>query len=290
MFDTIPIILPDSVPLYLKNEIAEVEPDTINIGFSSFEYVLTDSTAVRFDADALSASVSHEVVDGFLGIRLPAFHAVQDAFFILFLVSLALLAFFSKIEGSYFLAKFKELFFTKSGRRSVYRDQVTATSIWGGVFLTFQSVLIAAMVAFTMIVSFSGEVKVAGFHPAIVFLILFFALLLLVLLKFMVYRITDFIFPEWRFMEWVDKFFTLVGFGGILLYIPALFYVFTSEYVEVSFILILIVFFIVLFVILRNLLNIFVKNRIGILNYFLYLCAVEIVPLFLLYKGAQMLI
>ena len=289
VFDTIPQILPDSVSYFLKEEIAEVQPDSFNIGFSEFEYLATDSSAVRFDVDAIAASFSQEVIHGFNGIRLPAFQSVHDIFFLLLLLCLALLAFFSKIEGSYFLAKFKEFFFTKSGRRSVYRDQVTASSAWGTAFLTFQFVLLSTMIAFSMVSSMDGGLK-EMFHPVVVFSMLFSGLLLLVLLKYLVYRITDFVFPEWRFGEWVDKFFTLIGFGGLLLFIPTLFYVFTPEYEDAALFLIFIVIFIVLFVILRNLLNIFVKNRIGLLNYFLYLCAVEIVPFFLLYKGVQMLL
>lgn len=106
----------------------------------------------------------------------------------------------------------------------------------------------------------------------------------------MVYRIIGYIFPEWGLEEWTEKYFRVVELVGVLIFIPAMFFVFVPEYAKTALFLLIIIFFIIMMVVFWNLLNVFAKNKVGLLNYFLYLCAIEIVPFFLIYKGVVSLV
>ena len=70
------------------------------------------------------------------------------------------------------------------------------------------------------------------------------------------------------------------------MFIPALFYIFTPQYRIISIAVLILLFIISRIGLIWEALSIFVKNRIGFLYFIVYLCAVEIAPYFLLYKGA----
>lgn len=291
MFDTIAEISPDSISLYLKREISATLPDTADVGFSLLEIIPTNQSHVQFDVDSImaaAASASSSVSGGFSGVLLPAFQTIHTILFLLFLFCLAALSFWSNKEGMFFVSNFKELFSDGSGRKSIYKEQVTASSIWGGIYLVFQTVLVATMVLFYALFSMGGTDSIAMSDP-LLFGLIFSGILLLVIVKYLVYRLTGYVFPEWGFSAWTGRYFSLVGMAGLLMYIPAMFYIFTPEFSNIALIALLVLFFVVVIIIFRNLLVIFVKNKTGLLNYFLYLCAIEIVPLFLLYKGVIVL-
>ena len=286
MFDTIPQIVDDSVPFFLKREVELVEQsDTLSVGFSSLDVVPRDVTGVLFSPDSVLAKLP----EGIKGIGLPFSDSFYSVFFLVFLLCFALLAFFSNSMGYHMFVSFKELFVLGGRRRSIYKAQVTASSIWVEVFLTFQAILISSMVLYTFIY-ISGYGATGMMRPILLFVIIFSGLFVLLMLKYLVYWATDFLFPEWGFREWTGRFFTLVALAGMMLFLPALFYIFTPEFRDTSLIFILGVLFIVMLIMFGNLFVIFEKNKIGLLNYFLYLCAVEIVPLFILYKVVGMII
>jgi hypothetical protein len=124
----------------------------------------------------------------------------------------------------------------------------------------------------------------------LLFLATFLGILLFLAIKYLVYRLIDYIFIEWRLGEWTGKYFRIVELLGVLIFVPAMFFVFVPEFSKVVLFLLIIIFFIIMCVVFWNLLNVFAKNNVGLLNYFLYLCAIEIVPFFLIYKGVFFLV
>lgn len=288
MFDTIAEIIPDSLSLYLKKEVHVEIPDTTHTGFSLFEIIPTGKNKVLFDT--ISSGIENEkIFNGFSGLPLPGFYFQDTIFFILFLFCLIGLSYWSNKGGSYFVANLKRFFVSDSSQRTTYKEQVTTSGVWSMVFMVFQTILFVTMILF-VILERTNSFAHLTISRILIFTVLYFGLLLLVLMKYMVYRLTDYVFPEWGFSSWNEQFFSLVGVVGLMIFVPTLFYLFAPEFSKEMIFLLLIVFFIIQIVIFRKLLVIFVKNKIGLLNYFLYLCAIEIVPLFLIYKGASMLI
>lgn len=288
MFDTIAEIIPDSLSLYLKREVIAELPDPAGTGFSLVEVIPISDNRVAFDTLA-TMMPAEKMFHGFPGAALSGTNLLGTIFFLFFLFCLVGLSFWSNKEGAYFAANLKKLFVYDAMQRSAYKEQVTTSGIWSGVFMVFQAVLLITMILFAALVR-TGAFEQMSMSGILLFSLLYFSILLLILIKYLVYRLTDYVFPEWGFSAWHEQFFSLIGMTGLLIFIPALFYIFTPEFSKETVFLLLIVFFTIMVVIFRNLLVIFVKNKIGVLNYFLYLCAIEIVPLFLLYKGVDMLI
>lgn len=117
----------------------------------------------------------------------------------------------------------------------------------------------------------------------------FGGVLFFVLFKYLLYRLINYTFPDWKLDEWISQYFIVIGAIGLAIFFPALFLTFTPEYFSVSLWGLIAVVAVILFFYYKNLLIIFVKNNIGLLNYFLYLCAIEIVPLVMIYKGGIIL-
>ena len=285
MLDTIPEIYADSVSFYLKKDVIVQPPDSFRIGFSSFEHIPTDSTRFFFDVDTTSVAASHEqMMSGFSGVQLPFSQNFQSIFFLLFALCFVILAFWFSKEGPTLAANFKNIFSGGVRSRTIFKEQITASGVWSELFLVVQTVLICTIVIFT----FSWDKGISDFslkNTVFIFLSIFLGILLYIVLKYLIYRLISYIFIEWGMNEWTEKYFRVVELTGLLIFIPAMFYVFVPEYAKVAFYSLIIIFFIITLTVFWNLLNIFAKNRIGLFNYFLYLCAIEIVPFFLIYKG-----
>ncbi len=290
MFDTIPEISIDSVSLYLKKDVIAQQSDSIRVGFSSFEHVPTDSTRLFFDIDTTIVATSAEnILQGFSGIILPFSQTIQSIFFLLFVFCFVILAFWFNQEGPTLAANFRNIFSGGVRNRTIFKEEITTTGVWSEVFLISQTILISTIIFFTYLWD-KGISDLSLKNTVFVFLAIFFGVLLLIVIKYLVYKLTDYIFVEWGIGGWTEKYFRIVELSGILIFIPALFFVFVPEYGRIALFSLIIVFFIILAVVFWNLLNIFAKNKVGLLNYFLYLCAIEIIPFFLIYKGLIFLV
>lgn len=290
VFDTIPEIAPDTLSLYLKRATIDSQPDSFRVGFSRIDYLTTDSTNLFFKTDTTAATVSQELLtQEFLGTPLPYSQTIQSIFFLLFVLCFAVLAFWLNREGMTLAANFKNIFSGGVRTRSAFKQQITTSGIWSEVFLILQTSLIISMVAFT----YSWKYGLAEYplqSVALIFGSIFLAVLLLILLKYVIYRLIHYVFNDFGMDEWSGRYITVVELSGLIIFIPSLFFVFVPEYAEVSLFVLAALAIIIVLVVFWNLFQIFHKNKIGLLYYFLYLCAVEILPFLLLYKGAISLI
>ncbi|MDO5523551.1 MAG: DUF4271 domain-containing protein [Bacteroidia bacterium] len=266
------------------------QSDSIGVGFSSFEHVPTDSTRLFFDVDTVAVvSSAEQMMPGFSGTLMPFSQTIQSVFFLFFALCFVILAFWFNREGPTLVANFKNIFSGGTRSRSIFKEEITTSGAWSEVFLVFQTVLIAAIVVFVL--SLNRDISGLPMEKAVfVFLAIFLGMLLFIVVKYMVYRLIDYIFTEWGINEWTDKYFRVVELAGLLIFIPAMFFVFVPEYTRAALFLLIIIFFIITLVVFWNLLNIFARNKVGLLNYLLYLCAIEIVPFFLIYKGVVYLV
>jgi len=280
VFDTIPQIPADSVSL----------SDSIRVGFSSFEYIPTDSTRIFFDIDTTAVTaLSGQMMQGFSGTLLPFSQTIQSIFFLFFSSCFVILAFWFNKEGPTLAANFRNIFSGGVRRRAIFKEEITTTGVWSEFFLIFQTILILAIILFVFLWD-KGISGLSAKNMIFLFLAIFFGILLFISVKYLVYRIIGYIFPEWGLEEWTEKYFRVVELVGVLIFIPAMFFVFVPEYAKTALFLLIIIFFIIMMVVFWNLLNVFAKNKVGLLNYFLYLCAIEIVPFFLIYKGVVSLV
>ncbi len=264
--------------------------DSVRIGFSSFEYIPTDNTRFFFDVDTSAfAAASGQTAEGFFGTLLPFSQTFQSIFFLCFAFCFVVLSFWFNREGPTLMANFKNIFSGGMRSRTIFKEEITTTGVWSEFFLIFQTVLILTVVIFTFFWD-KGISGLSAKEGVMMLLATFLGILLFLGIKYLVHRLISYVFVEWGLSEWTGKYFRIVELMGVLVFIPSMFFVFVPEYAKIALFLLIIIFCIIMCVVFWNLLNVFAKNNVGLLNYFLYLCAIEIVPFFLLYKGVVSLV
>lgn len=282
--------MPERIPQIPVDDVIGQSSDSIRVGFLSFEYIPTDNTGLFFNVDSSTFSVSSgQMPEGFSGVLLPFSQTVHSVFFLFFTFCFVIVAFWFNREGLTLVANFRNIFSGGMRRRTIFKEEITTTGIWSEFFLIFQTILILTVVFFT----FFWDKGISGLsvkNMVLVFLAVFLGILLFLSIKYLVYKLIGYIFIEWGISEWTEKYFRVVELMGVLIFIPAMFFVFVPGYAKIALFLLIIIFFIIMMVVFWNLLNVFAKNKVGLLNYFLYLCAIEIVPFFLLYKGVVSLV
>ena len=114
----------------------------------------------------------------------------------------------------------------------------------------------------------------------------FLLLNIFLLYKYLSYRLVGYVFFKKEAVDqWLDDFYSILALSGIILFLPTLimFYIDKAYYFCYYFILLYFIFVLIL-IIYKNFVLFFQDRRL-LLYLFLYLCAQEIMPLFLLYKG-----
>jgi hypothetical protein len=282
--------VPDRIPQIQVDNVIGQSSDSIRVGFLSFEYIPTDNTGLFFNVDSSTFSISSgQIPEGFSGVLLPFSQTVQSVFFLFFAFCFVIVAFWFNREGPTLAANYRNIFSGGVRRRTIFKEEITTAGIWSEFFLIFQTILILTIVFFTFFWD-KGISDLSVKNKVLVFLAAFLGILLFLSIKYLVYKLIGYVFTEWGMGEWTEKYFRVVELMGVFVFIPAMFFVFVPEYAKIALFLLIIIFFIIMMVVFWNLLNVFAKNKVGLLNYFLYLCAIEIVPFFLLYKGVVSLV
>ena len=119
----------------------------------------------------------------------------------------------------------------------------------------------------SLAVFFSGLALIAGF-------------------KYAMYRAISTFFLSMDLKRWIGQYYQHAQLLGLFLFLPILVFVFLQEYRNIMFVVVLLLFLVNRLVVIISLLNIFVKNKVGLLYFFVYLCGTEIAPYLLFYKGA----
>lgn len=268
----------------MLDTIFNIEQDTVQKGFTSFDFAPIDRSNLTFDVDSIvGQSAFAERISG-VPVTVPS--SVSDVFFAVFCVSFILLAIVTHKESTIFQYYFSSLFSKKS--RTGFKEQITIQRLWTSLLFVVQTAGISSVVVTFMLMK-NDFVGFYAYDVYSVLLFVFVGIMLFIGAKYIIYRLIDYIFPDWGLGDWVSQFFTYIGVVGLVAYLPSLMFVFSNEYASIAIWLIIASLIAISFVYYRNLFVIFVKNNIGVLNYFLYLCAIEIVPLFLLLKGGEIL-
>lgn len=286
MVDTIYHNSIDSVSL---NTLKEIDPTYLQDNVASVSFTDFDSLIYHNPFWKSLPTVQENTVmfDGFAGRELPTTNFTH-IFVLLFILFFAIFAFFARNRSYSLIDRVSQILSSKSNRVINSKEQITATEARGELFLIFQGLMVTTMIIFSFL--HNHYLSALGFgKQSLIFLMIFVAISLLVGIKYLIYNLTDLILFDYETKTWIDKFVWLIELVSIIIVLPAIVYIFMHEYEKVVFIVIFSIAIICKLVIFRILLNIFSKNRIGILYYIVYLCSVEIAPYFLLYKGAILL-
>lgn len=221
--------------------------------------------------------------EGFVGIPMSGEQTPSDLLFASLLLSLMLFAGIFSLNYPFFFQMIRTIILPNRRSFSVEAKKGNATLFH--LFMNVQTIFLAAFTLFEILKS--GYLIPISSHPQPFYLgILLLTLTLFYLLKQSLYILLSYIFTNREsFIIWRNMYNAVFESYGVLLYLPAFGLVFASSYAYYFSILFSILYIACRFVIIYKTLDIFYQKRMSWFYLSLYLCAQEIVPLLLLFKG-----
>lgn len=274
----------NTLPYYLKSGVEKAVPDSLQMSFGQYDFFSTDTTRLFFDFENSAVFPMQLFPAGTIGTPMPFSLWIHSIFFLLFLFCFILYAFIFRWEGAALKGDLKSIFTFGKYSTSTHKSQVTKTEIWGEFYLILQTLILFSILIFSWLWSNGFSVYPAGVQ-SLVFAGIFAGLSLLIYMKILGYRLVGTFFLKEDMKEWVTYYSRMMEILGIAFFLPAVFYVYLHEIRNIILIALVVLFFISRLVIYIELLNIFVKNKIGPFYFFVYLCGTEIAPYLILYKG-----
>jgi len=201
-------------------------------------------------------------------------------FLLLFLVYSIILS--SRIKLIYLMVR--ELIQNK-GNNSIYYETVDNDMI-SRVLLCMQTVVIFSIITYCygiekMHLSIEFDVKALAF-----FGLSLLTAVVYIIYKLLIYNITGYIFfPRFKLKIWKSNFLSIISLMGLVIFIPVLVMFYAEKAFNFCFYLVIFFAILALFFSFYKLYSLFFREKGQLLHFILYLCAQELIPLYLMYKG-----
>lgn len=273
----------DNLPYYLRMEENTVVEKTLHGVIGEYDLFPTDSGQIFFHLEESAAWPVTSLSGTAVGESLPYSLWVNSVFFLLFATFFVLLAFVFRLEGSVLKANYRSVISFGKPSVSTQKSQVTNVEAWGEFNLLAQTVFIFSVFIFSWLWG-QGISYLSIGSQAICFVVISLVLALFLYLKVLGYRLIGTFFLRGDIQSWINSYSRVMELLGLVLFLPAVLYVYLLETRDVMLMVVLTFFLISQLVVYGGVLNIFVKNKIGPFYFFVYLCGTEIAPYFLVYK------
>ena len=216
-------------------------------------------------------------------------NAVNNLGFILFFICFFVIVSIISSGNKFFISLFSRLY-RNNDRHSMFYETLTHESL-SKALLCLQTTLLFSIILYCYAVN-EFSLSIATLSEMLLFILKTSLLLIVFLLyKFLAYSAIGVIFfKKEAVIQWNNDFFSLISINGILLFLPAL----ALFYVEKLYV--FCIYFIALYLILNlffvfyKIFTLFFYKKQHLLYFILYLCAQEMIPLYLVYRGFVYLI
>ncbi|MDR1723224.1 MAG: DUF4271 domain-containing protein [Tannerella sp.] len=222
--------------------------------------------------------------DGYTGINLNETVFSSDFMLLVVFLMLSLFAIIFRLNHP-LLGKMIGNINTGEERQSIF-ETTAKDSFFFNLFMTFQSLLLLSIIALSAAKDYLSLPKTGFPTEIIITLILFFAILIYFLSKYLLLISIGKIFADKpKFKMLMTNYQALFCTWGISLYIPALWILLIGRYIFIAYIILIISYLIFRAVLVFRIFHVFFNKNTGILFFSLYLCGQEIAPLVFLYEG-----
>ena len=274
----------DSIPFILKRN-AVASFDTISISakeFHSYEYLSLDSSKLFYDIDAIKDEVV--ALSGMEGVMRPFLDQLGGVLFLVFSVLFLVGAVVFINNGLSHFAGIRNLFNLHNYKTQLDKELVTTSDAWSKLFYFFQTYVLYSILFFAIAVRSSSE-----YYSNYDYLILFSQILggffLFILAKYLFYTLLRSVISRTRMSNIIETYFRVFHLAGIISFLPILIYIYIPEAAIYVLLFLSILFIIGRIAVFIQSYLFFVKAHIGSSYFFVYLCGIEIMPYFLLYKA-----
>lgn len=223
--------------------------------------------------------------EGYVGIRLWSGQLMEDVWFSILFVLFFLFAIHARIHVKSFIKIFRNLGFSASGIsnnsvQSIYYSK----SLY--FYLTFQALALSSL-AITQEAYYLGFLNSIDKEKLLLALVFtFLSVLFFYLTRRIIYYLLIYIFcNQGLYRQWSISYNSLVSTWGISLYIPVIGMSFLENYHIAAAGLFIIFYILFRFAIIYKSIRLFYIKKFDLFYLSLYLCAHEILPLLIAYKG-----
>lgn len=274
-----------SIPFVLQKQIV-ASVDTIpGYDFSSYQYLPLDSAKLFYDADAIS---QHVVYSGLEGLVRPFMQQFGSVLFLVFTLLFVVSSIVFKRSGRSLFSDFGEVFTLSSSKKSSYRKQATTTDLWSALFYILQALIIYSLLFSDFVLQYSS-LYYNGYDYLVLVSQIFGVAFLFFLCKYLFYKFMGAVFSNSKTNSLINVYLWVVNLTGIISFIPIVAYFYIPEVRMYVLIFLLALFIVGRIAVFAKSHTFFVQSHIGSLYFFVYLCAVEIMPYVLLYKAAVLI-
>jgi len=271
----------DSVPFFLKKEVIITTVDTIPENeFLSFQFLQLDSSKLFYDMEAISHKVH---ISGMEGMIRPFMQQFGSMVFLVFTFLFVLYAIVFRNRGSELFVSLGNIFSIESQNKNLLGKQVITADVWTNLFLIFQTFIIYSFLFLDL--ALQGSVTFSSNYDFIVlFTQIFGVIFLFAFSKYLFYQFMGSLFINSKTNDLLEVYLWIIYLAGIISFIPILAYFYIPEVRIYVLYFLFAIFVIGRIIVFAKAYSFFVKSHIGILYFFVYLCALEIMPYLLLYK------
>jgi hypothetical protein len=224
---------------------------------------------------------------GIEGVPIP-FSPKQDNVLALLLLCCFLCSAYVLSRTQDFLAQLGKNFLLNRERTSIFGESI-GPDIRYLLFFVFQTCLFAAVILSFYAVSVRPELK-QGVNPYVLIVIYTLACLLFLLAKWIVYfLIGHLFFSQQKVKLWLAAYSTLLYYLGLILFPLVLFMVYFGLDIKTTVIIGLFLLLTAKILTLYKWKNLFCHNLFDSVVLIVYFCALELVPLYLCYRGTILL-
>lgn len=233
-----------------------------------------------------------DLFEGYIGIQIGEYQLVKD---VIFAILLFLFLAFALIFNSHFrqFSKMMKNVVHVKQRQSLFEvalGNIKESRQLFHVFMIFQTLLLCALFAYYVEITIL-QLPVGSLSTILIYIgISLFVITLFYFFKQGIYALFGWTFadPE-RTKLWGINYIATIELWGVVLYPLVILSFFSDIQPVVSLFVFLFLYIFCRFVIFYKSIRIFQIKKDGLLLFFLYLCAQEIMPLFLLFKGIDYL-
>lgn len=265
----------------LKND---TTPKSFNNLFSTNPKELSSfETIKRPEEPKDSILVTTQVeVPGHQGIKKLFSVEQQDGVFALLLLCFFFFAYVFKNGLSFFKETSRAIFSTRKNSSS--HRETTVTVFWYNIILLFQSVLLIAIISFDFLLEKYKLPEPSNYFTTIISIII--AIYLFIAAKMVFYRLSGYIFNiQDSIRLWTRNYLLLLEIFGIIAFIPTLLLIYSDYFQDGIFIFLTVLFIAMRLIVIYRVIVNFLKEKVNFLFLIVYLCTIEILPYYFLYRG-----
>ncbi len=272
----------DTIPFVPKDDfIANIDSILAN-DFLPFQHLYAYSSRLCYETtDTVIRKVA---ISGIEGVARPFMHQVGGVLFLIFAVLFILFALVFSKNGLSQFAGIKSVFSFDSRNNKLDNEPITTIDAWSKLFYAFQTFAIYSILFFDIAIQNPSQ-HFGSRNYLILFTQIFIGIILFVLIKYFLYSIMAGVFSKSKMSAFIKTYNGVIYLTGVLSFLPIVAYIYITE-VRVYVLFFLLAVFIVgrIAVFLQSFIF-FAKAHIGGFYFFVYLCGIEIMPYFLLYKA-----